>query len=97
MTVKKKTPAATNKNGAVNNGKAKNKVRKVTLTAVQLDKFTAIQQKELAFQNELVAVRTQKRDLLEIILDAHGYTQDELTKVKNIILNDKNELEIINS
>jgi hypothetical protein len=93
MTVKKKTPGAT-KNGAASNGKKEKEVKKVTLTAVQLDKFTAIQQKELAFQNELVAVRVQKRDLLEVILDAHGYTQEELVKIKNIILNDKNELEV---
>ena len=93
MTVKKKAPGAT-KTKAASNGKKEKEVKKVTLTAVQLDKFTAIQQKELAFQNELVAVRVQKTDLLEVILDAHGYTQEELAKVKNIILNDKNELEI---
>ncbi len=93
MTTKKKIPAAS-KSPASNNEQKKKKVDILKLSVIQLDKFTAVQQKELAFQNELVAVRGQKTDLLEVILDSHGFTKEQLTKVTNIILNDKNELEV---
>ena len=93
MTVKKKTPPVA-KNPTESNGQEGQEVNTITLSAIQLDKFTAVQQKELAFQNEIVAIRAQKTDLLEFILDANGYTKEQLTKVTNIILNDKNELEV---
>ena len=93
MTVKKKTPPVA-KNPTESNGQEGQEVNTITLSAIQLDKFTAVQQKELAFQNEIVAIRAQKTDLLEVILDANGYTKEQLTKVTNIILNDKNELEV---
>ena len=65
MTVKKKTPPVA-KNPTESNGQEGQEVNTITLSAIQLDKFTAVQQKELAFQNEIVAIRAQKTDLLEV-------------------------------
>lgn len=93
MTTKSKRTAGAKKPSA-SNGQKEKKVDTIKLSEIQLDKYRAVQQKELAFQNEIVAIRTQKTDLLEVILDSQGYTKEQLSKVTNIILNDKNELEI---
>ena len=93
MTTKSKRTAGAKK-PASDNGQKEKKVDIIKLSEIQLDKYRAVQQKELAFQNEIVAIRTQKTDLLEVILDSQGYTKEQLSKVTNIILNDKNELEI---
>ena len=72
--------------------KVKAKTENVKLSDIQLDKLKAIQQKELAFQNELVAVRTQKNDLFELLLDAKGYDKDKMSAVTNIVLDEDDTL-----
>ena len=73
-------------------GEAKSSTRIVDLSDVQKDKIQKLTLMEQQAANKLQDIRNQKNDFFELLLDANGWTPEEMGKVSQVQLNEQNQV-----
>ena len=68
------------------------KERIIQLSEIQKAKLGKLDQQENMLNAELQKIQAQKNDLLVVILDAHGLTQEEIESINQLRLNDNGDI-----
>lgn len=64
----------------------------VDLSEVQIDKIQKLNSQEQQLGAKLSEVRAYKNDFFELLLDAKGWSPEEMAKVTQVQLNDQNQV-----